>query len=139
MRAQNSECMQGQVEVFSSGGKLLKKFTASHTNVTVAKVFGSLVWLGLCNGRVVAIDTATLQRCAAIPVHDTAVQDIQQVPDLLCLSEYCDAHVYFVYVVHEDLSLSSILLTGSERVPLHNPVWGQSPVTVTACMPTTHF
>lgn len=77
--------MQGKIEVFTSGGKLLKKFTASQTSITVAKVFGTLLWLGLSNGRVVAVDTLTHQRCAAMPVHDTAVQDLQQVCFLIVL------------------------------------------------------
>ena len=71
--------MQGQIEVFTAGGKLVKKFTASHTGIAVAKVFGTLVWLGLYSGRVVAVDTATHQRCAALEVHDTAAIDLQQV------------------------------------------------------------
>lgn len=72
--------MQGRIEVFTAGGKLLKKFTVSHTSVAVAKVFGTLVWLGLHSGKLVAIDTVTHQRCAVLPVHDTAIQDLQQVP-----------------------------------------------------------
>ena len=58
--------MQGQIEVFTAGGKLVRKFTASHTGIAVARVFGTLVWLGLATGRLVAIDAASHQRCAAL-------------------------------------------------------------------------
>lgn len=80
-RSRVAEPVQGGVEVFASSGRHEGKFDAAFASaVCCAEVCGSLVWLGLASGRVVAVCTRTRHRVATQDLHASAVVSLQQVP-----------------------------------------------------------